>query len=161
MLAIHGVNINLEVHFYVLFWWNTNISQVVHSKFQDLVPKQFDEDDESLEIPNEDSVQETTEKTRLALERLVSAKTSAALPVRAAEKQAPAQYIRFVFTNSGISQIFLNYKANLVHHLRRCHKSHNPMFQICVGWNQWRHVNKLILDSILSTSRSRNKLQWV
>ena len=37
---------------------------------------------------------QTTEDTRAALEKLVQSKISAAQPVRAAEKQAPAQYIR-------------------------------------------------------------------
>lgn len=35
-----------------------------------------------------------TEKTRQALDKLVSQKIAAAMPVRAADKQAPAQYIR-------------------------------------------------------------------
>ena len=37
-----------------------------------------------------------TEKTRQALEKLVQGKISTAMPVRAAEKTAPAQYIRSV-----------------------------------------------------------------
>ena len=36
-----------------------------------------------------------TEKTRKALEALVSAKVAAAMPVKAAEKIGPAQYIRY------------------------------------------------------------------
>lgn len=75
-------------------WWCILFCQVVHSKFQDLVPKQIDEDDPDMQIPDEEAVMDTTEKTRQALEKLVSTKISAALPVRAAEKQAPAQYIR-------------------------------------------------------------------
>ena len=39
---------------------------------------------------------QTTEETRVALEKLVNGKISAAMPVRHAEKQAPAQYIRCV-----------------------------------------------------------------
>jgi len=68
--------------------------QVVHSKYQDLVPKEIDEDDPSFERPDEEAILDNTEKTRLALEKLVSGKIAAAMPVRAAEKQAPAQYIR-------------------------------------------------------------------
>lgn len=37
-----------------------------------------------------------TEKTRAALEKSVSQKIAAAMPVRAADKLAPAQYIRYV-----------------------------------------------------------------
>ena len=36
-----------------------------------------------------------TEKTRVALEKSVSQKVAAAMPVRAADKLAPAQYIRY------------------------------------------------------------------
>lgn len=68
--------------------------QVVHSKFQDLVPKQYDEDDPEIQKPDEEQIKDTTEATRLALEQLVSTKISAAMPVKAADKQAPAQYIR-------------------------------------------------------------------
>ena len=62
------------------------------------MPKQIDEDDPELRKPEEDDIIDNTEKTRQALEKLVSTKISAALPVRAAEKQAPAQYIRYVIS---------------------------------------------------------------
>ena len=39
---------------------------------------------------------QTTEKTKNALEQLVQSKIAAALPVRAADKTGPAQYIRSV-----------------------------------------------------------------
>ena len=68
--------------------------QVIHSKFQDLVPKTMQDDDPELEKPDEETIKETTEKTREALEKLVQSKISAAMPVRHAEKQAPTQYIR-------------------------------------------------------------------
>ena len=58
------------------------------------MPKPIDDDDPTLQRPSEETVEENTEKTRLALEKLVSGKISAAMPVRHAEKQAPAQYIR-------------------------------------------------------------------
>ncbi|XP_061173930.1 SNW domain-containing protein 1-like [Saccostrea echinata] len=77
--------------------------KVVHSKFQDLVPKQIDEDDPDMQLPDEEAVMDTTEKTRQALEKLVSTKISAALPVRAAEKQAPAQYIRYTPSQEGVA----------------------------------------------------------
>lgn len=56
-----------------------------------------------MQIPDEEAVMDTTEKTRQALEKLVSTKISAALPVRAAEKQAPAQYIRWMSLKSKCS----------------------------------------------------------
>ncbi len=68
--------------------------QIVYSKFTDLLPKEVT-DEEEVQRPDEDAVRDATEKTRAALEKLTSSKVSAALPVRAAEKQAPAQYIRY------------------------------------------------------------------
>merc|ERR1719150_2491509 len=44
---------------------------------------------------------EATEKTRAALEKLTSSKISAAMPVRAADKQEPAQYIRYTPSQQG------------------------------------------------------------
>ncbi|KAK2156818.1 hypothetical protein LSH36_204g03037 [Paralvinella palmiformis] len=77
-------------------------NKVVHSKFQDLVPKPM-EDDEELQRPDDESIMETTEKTRSALEKLVQGKISAAMPVRAAEKQTPAQYIRYTPSQQGVA----------------------------------------------------------
>ena len=69
--------------------------QVIHSRPGDLVPKMIDEDDPDLQRPDEETIEETTEKTREALSKLVSSQISAAMPVRHAEKQNPAQYIRW------------------------------------------------------------------
>merc|ERR1719219_793643 len=44
---------------------------------------------------------EATEKTRQALEKLTNSKITAAMPVRAAEKQEPAQYIRYTPSQQG------------------------------------------------------------
>lgn len=44
------------------------------------------EDDPSLHRPAMDDLQEITEKTRLALEKLTSNKIAAAMPVRCADK---------------------------------------------------------------------------
>ena len=59
-----------------------------------MLPKERPSDPQ-LAKPNEKEIEKTTEKTRQALKNLVQKKTSAAQPVRAAEKQAPAQYIRY------------------------------------------------------------------
>ena len=56
--------------------------------------KELVDNDEELQRPDEEAVKDATEATRAALEKLTSSKISAAMPVRAAEKQAPAQYIR-------------------------------------------------------------------
>ncbi|XP_077994338.1 SNW domain-containing protein 1-like [Glandiceps talaboti] len=77
--------------------------KVVYSKFTDLVPKHLDPDDPDLQRPDEEIIQETTEKTRQALEKVVQGKVSAALPVRHAEKQTPAQYIRYTPSQQGVA----------------------------------------------------------
>ena len=46
---------------------------------------------------------QVTEETREALEKLVQKKVQAALPVRAADKQAPAQYIRYTPAQQGVA----------------------------------------------------------
>ncbi|XP_033115935.1 SNW domain-containing protein 1-like [Anneissia japonica] len=78
--------------------------KIVFSKFHDTIAKGVPaEDDPDLQIPDEEEINETTEKTRQALEKLVQSKISAAMPVRAAEKQAPAQYIRYTPSQQGVS----------------------------------------------------------
>nr|CAD7417061.1 unnamed protein product [Timema poppensis] len=76
--------------------------KIIYSKLTDLLPAEVvAEDDPSLERPNDDDVRETTEKTRLALEKLTHTKIAAAMPVRCAEKTAPAQYIRYTPSQQG------------------------------------------------------------
>lgn len=77
--------------------------KVIHSRPQDLIPKHIEDDDPSLQRPDDEAIEENTEKTRLALEKLVSGKISAAMPVRHAEKQAPAQYIRYTPSQQGVA----------------------------------------------------------
>jgi len=72
-----------------------NKDKIIYSKFTDLLPKQVTEEDPDLARPDQDAVKESTERTRKALEALVSAKVQAAMPVKAAEKVGPAQYIRY------------------------------------------------------------------
>ena len=71
------------------------LSQVVHTSLKDMVPKQIRSGDPELAKPDDELIEKTTEKTRNALEFLVQKKVAAAQPVRAAEKLAPAQYIRW------------------------------------------------------------------
>uniref|UniRef100_A0A665VZZ5 SNW domain-containing protein 1 n=1 Tax=Echeneis naucrates TaxID=173247 RepID=A0A665VZZ5_ECHNA len=78
--------------------------KVVFSKYTDLLPKEvLNEDTPELQKPDEEAVKELTEKTRLALEKQVSQKIAAAMPVRAADKQAPAQYIRYTPSQQGVA----------------------------------------------------------
>ncbi|ELT98858.1 hypothetical protein CAPTEDRAFT_153812 [Capitella teleta] len=77
--------------------------KVVHSKFSDLVPKTLEDGNPALERPDEDEIKEITESTKAALEKLTRSKITAAMPVRAADKQAPAQYIRYTPSQQGVA----------------------------------------------------------
>ncbi|NXX86045.1 SNW1 protein, partial [Urocolius indicus] len=78
--------------------------KVIYSKYTDLVPKEvMNMDDPELQRPDEEAIREITEKTRAALEKSVSQKVAAAMPVRAADKLAPAQYIRYTPSQQGVA----------------------------------------------------------
>ncbi|XP_028808877.1 SNW domain-containing protein 1 [Denticeps clupeoides] len=78
--------------------------KIIYSKYTDLLPKEvLNEDAPELQRPDDEAVEELTEKTRSALSKLVSQKIAAAMPVRAADKQAPAQYIRYTPSQQGVA----------------------------------------------------------
>ncbi|XP_074631241.1 SNW domain-containing protein 1-like [Acropora palmata] len=78
--------------------------KVVHSRFQDLVPVHLKEEgDPELERPSEEDIEETTRKTREALEKEVNSKIVAAQPTQVAQKTQPAQYIRYTPSQQGIA----------------------------------------------------------
>lgn len=78
--------------------------KIVYSNINQLLPAEvLSEDASELQKPNEEEINDITEQTRKALEKLTNQKISAALPVRAAEKQAPAQYIRYTPSQQGNS----------------------------------------------------------
>ncbi|XP_062431892.1 SNW domain-containing protein 1 [Rhea pennata] len=78
--------------------------KVIYSKYTDLVPKEvMNVDDPELQRPDEEAIREITEKTRAALEKSISQKVAAAMPVRAADKLAPAQYIRYTPSQQGVA----------------------------------------------------------
>uniref|UniRef100_A0A3P8TD98 SNW domain-containing protein 1 n=1 Tax=Amphiprion percula TaxID=161767 RepID=A0A3P8TD98_AMPPE len=78
--------------------------KVIFSKYTDLLPKEvLNQDTPELQRPDEEAVRELTEKTRAALDKQVSQKIAAAMPVRAADKQAPAQYIRYTPSQQGVA----------------------------------------------------------
>ncbi|PNF17935.1 SNW domain-containing protein 1 [Cryptotermes secundus] len=94
-----------KVKYAVLARQGHSKDKIIYSKLTDLLPAEVVAgDDPSLERPSEDNVQETTDKTRLALERLTHTKIAVAMPVRC------AQYIRYTQSwqgaayNSGAKQ---------------------------------------------------------
>ncbi|KAH8275852.1 hypothetical protein KR018_011983 [Drosophila ironensis] len=76
--------------------------KIVYSSISQLLPAEvLAEDADELQRPDEETVAETTEATRLALEKLTNQKITSALPVRHAQKTGPAQYIRYTPSQQG------------------------------------------------------------
>lgn len=70
--------------------------KIVYSNINQLLPAEvLSEDAQELQRPSEEEINDITESTRKALEKLTNQKIAAAMPVRAAEKQGAAQYIRY------------------------------------------------------------------
>lgn len=95
--------------------------KIVYSNISQLLPAEvLAEDDETLQRPDDEKIAETTEATRRALEKLTSQKIAASLPVRHAEKTAPAQYIRYTpsqqsdaFNSSGKQRVIRMVEAQM------------------------------------------------
>ena len=73
--------------------------RIVQSQFKDLVPlaqrKDLNEEQRSMERPSEEEIDATTEKTRLALEKLVNGKIKAAQPKNVPETGGKSQFVRY------------------------------------------------------------------
>ncbi|XP_048192588.1 LOW QUALITY PROTEIN: SNW domain-containing protein 1-like [Perognathus longimembris pacificus] len=77
-------------------------ARVIYSQHADLVPKEVtNAEDPDLRRPDQEAIQETTAKTRAALEKLVWQKVAAAMPAGEAERPAPAQYVRYTPSQQG------------------------------------------------------------
>lgn len=78
-----------------------DVNKIIPHQLQDLLPSEvLHTDDPALQKPTEEEVQQTVERTRSALQALVSSKIEGSLPSRAAERVGPAQYIRYTPSNS-------------------------------------------------------------
>ncbi|KAJ7074109.1 pre-mRNA-processing protein 45 [Mycena amicta] len=73
--------------------------KIIQSQFKDLVPllhrKDLTDEDRVMDRPSEEEVQETAEKTRAALEKLVTGKIKAAQPKNVPESGGQAAFIRY------------------------------------------------------------------
>ena len=79
-------------------------NKIIPHQLQDLLPSEVLHDDHpELQKPSEEEVMENVEKTRTALQAMVSGKIDASLPLRAAERVGPAQYIRYTPSNQNSS----------------------------------------------------------
>ncbi|XP_055328590.1 SNW domain-containing protein 1-like [Paramacrobiotus metropolitanus] len=76
--------------------------KVIHSKYQDLVPKPIrNESAPELQKPDEEEIAKLAEETRQALQVRVDTKIAAAMPVRRAEAVGPDQYVRYTPSQQG------------------------------------------------------------
>jgi SNW domain-containing protein 1 len=77
----------------------------VQSQFKDLVPlahrKDLDESEKTMDRPSEEDVANTTEKTRLALEKLVSGKIKASQPKHVPDAMGKTSFIRYTPSQQG------------------------------------------------------------
>ncbi|KAI6005778.1 pre-mRNA-processing protein 45 [Pisolithus albus] len=73
--------------------------KIVQSQFKDLVPlahrKDLDESQRELDRPSEEEVQATTERTRQALEKLVTGKIKVAQPKNVPDVNGKTSYVRY------------------------------------------------------------------
>lgn len=73
--------------------------KIVQSQFKDLIPlahrKDLDDKDRFMERPSEEEVQETADRTRAALEKLVNGKIKAAQPKNVPDSQGKSSFIRY------------------------------------------------------------------
>ncbi|KAF9053195.1 pre-mRNA-processing protein 45 [Panaeolus papilionaceus] len=73
--------------------------KTVQSQFKDLVPlayrKDLDDDSKTMERPSEEEVQQTADKTKAALEKLVNGKIKAAQPKNVPDSQGKSSFIRY------------------------------------------------------------------
>ncbi|KAG8806786.1 mRNA splicing protein, partial [Serendipita sp. 399] len=73
--------------------------RIVQSQFKDLVPlahrKDLDEEAKTMDRPSADEIEATTERTRLALERLVNTKIKAAQPKNVPERGGNSSFVKY------------------------------------------------------------------
>ncbi|KAH7889512.1 SKIP/SNW domain-containing protein [Phlebopus sp. FC_14] len=73
--------------------------KIIQSQFKDLVPlshrKDLSDEQRTMERPSEEEVQETAEKTRQALEKLVTGKIKAAQPKNIPDATGKTTYVRY------------------------------------------------------------------
>lgn len=90
--AIQKIRYAFSIQLNYLYYFKTpsliiNTFQIVYSKLSDLLPAEvMAEDDPILERPSVEELEENTDRTRQALERVTQGKIAAAMPVRCAEK---------------------------------------------------------------------------
>eukprot|EP00039_Didymoeca_costata_P032936 m.39957 g.39957 ORF g.39957 m.39957 type:complete len:532 (-) comp9613_c0_seq2:75-1670(-) len=75
--------------------------KIIHSTYDSLVPVQITNDDPRRELPAEEEIQETTEKTKAALLSIVDGKVAAAQSTRIQKQTLEPQFIRYTSAQQG------------------------------------------------------------
>ncbi|KAJ4751950.1 Pre-mRNA-processing protein 45 [Rhynchospora pubera] len=88
------VDSNGNVAFDAIVKQNENSSKIVHSQHRDLVPKVAVEETQELD-EYEKEIEETTERTKTALEKIVSVRLSAAQPKNVPTHNSESQFIKY------------------------------------------------------------------
>jgi SNW domain-containing protein 1 len=105
------VNSDGKIKYDLLLRQGKDANKIIPHQLHDLLPSEvMHNDDPELQKPTEEELLETVERTRHALQAMVSSKVEGSLPSRGAEKVGPAQYIRYTPSdasgdhNSGATQ---------------------------------------------------------
>ncbi|CAF1371835.1 unnamed protein product [Rotaria sp. Silwood1] len=80
---------------------NIEDNKIVYSSFLDLLPKELREDDPCLKNPSEEELKKKTNKSRQALEVLVSSRVPTGIPIQHREKKTSVQYIHYTPSQQG------------------------------------------------------------
>lgn len=75
--------------------------QIVHSSYDDLMPVDITRNDPRRELPSEDLIKETAERTSAAFEKLVTGKLAVAQATNVVQANKDATYIRYTPANQG------------------------------------------------------------
>lgn len=82
---------------------STHDTRVIYSKLSDLQPKPIDDEDPAFARPSEDDLQETTDRTREALQGLVHQRTSAARGSTHVDKGSGPAFLRYTPAQQGMA----------------------------------------------------------
>jgi len=75
--------------------------RVVHSKLEDMKPKDITENDPSFEVPDDEEIRENTLKTQEAIEKRLNAKIKAKMPKEAVQKTNDPTFVRYTPSQQG------------------------------------------------------------
>ena len=81
----------------------THDTRVIYSKLSDLQPKPIDDEDPAFARPTEEDMQETTDKTREALENLARQRTAASRGSTHVDSGGGPEFVRYTPAQQGMA----------------------------------------------------------